>query len=74
MKNYKKIVDTLLIGIIAIVNLVFPNLLFHVFFAIILVILLGSISAVLYLLETQDKKKDKNKIKTYQLERMVELK
>jgi hypothetical protein len=56
LEKYKEVVAALLVVFIAIVWLSFPNLWFHVFFAITIAMVLGVLSRALYLISAQDKK------------------
>jgi len=68
LKKYKKVVGLLLVVVLAIVWISFPNLWSHVFFAIALAMALGVLSGALYVLNVQDK----GIVKTYQMGQMVE--
>ncbi len=68
MKKYKKVVGLLLVVVLAIVWISFPNLWFHVFFAIALAMALSVLSGALYVLNVQHK----GIVKTYQMGQIVE--
>lgn len=68
LEKHKEVVGVLSVVLIAIIWFRFPNLLFHVFLTIALAMVLGVLSGVLYVISAQDKEA----IKIYPLEQMVE--